>query len=172
MFGASSGGNNLAGKSNADVASFFQSRFVLKGEKLDAQVLATALAVYVTNATLDNTGVGTQYGFIVGGNGVATATLQRRRQRRRLRRGRLAAADPGSQPEPTRSSDIGPEARPAAARSLLEVMLDRSSAAVQRRWPRRSRRPAPSPAAASRRCCWPTPWRRLPPDYREVFIAA
>jgi hypothetical protein len=38
-------------------------------------VLATALAVYVTDGTLDNTGAGTQYGFVVGGNGVATATV-------------------------------------------------------------------------------------------------
>jgi hypothetical protein len=38
-------------------------------------VLATALSVYVTDATLDNTGVGTQDGFIVSGNGVATATV-------------------------------------------------------------------------------------------------
>jgi probable HAF family extracellular repeat protein len=75
MFGAQSGGNNLAGKSNADVAAFFQSRFVVKDQKLDAQVLATALSVYVTDGTLDSTGVGTQYGFIVGGNGVATATF-------------------------------------------------------------------------------------------------
>ena len=75
MFGAAAGSNNLAGKSNADVASFFQSRFVVKGQKLDAQVLATALAVYVTDATLDSTGVGTQYGFTVGGNGVGTATF-------------------------------------------------------------------------------------------------
>jgi hypothetical protein len=75
MFGALSGSNNLAGKTNAYVASFFQSRFVVKDQKLDAQVLATALAVYVTDGTLDNTGVGAQYGFIVGGNGVATATF-------------------------------------------------------------------------------------------------
>jgi hypothetical protein len=74
MFGALSGSNDLAGQSNASVASFFQSRFVVHGQKLDAQVLATALAVYVTDPTLDNTGVGTQYGFLVGGNGVATAT--------------------------------------------------------------------------------------------------
>ena len=47
---------------------------VIKDVKLDAQVLATALAVYVTDGTLDSTGVGTQYGFLVGGNGVATAT--------------------------------------------------------------------------------------------------
>jgi probable HAF family extracellular repeat protein len=75
MFGAQSGSNNLAGKNNAFVASFFQSRFVVKDQKLDAQVLATALSVYVTDGTLDSTGVGTQYGFIVGGNGVATATF-------------------------------------------------------------------------------------------------
>jgi hypothetical protein len=74
MFGAQSGTNILAGQNNAYVASFFQSRFVVHGQKLDAQVLATALAVYVTDPTLDNTGVGTQYGFIVSGNGVATAT--------------------------------------------------------------------------------------------------
>src|SRR5262249_14275488 len=33
MFGALSGGNGLAGKTNADVAAFFQGRFILKGEK-------------------------------------------------------------------------------------------------------------------------------------------
>ena len=75
MFGALSGGDNLAGKSNPYVASFFQSRFVVHGQKLDAQVLATALAVYVTDPVLDNTGVGTQFGFNVSGNGVATATV-------------------------------------------------------------------------------------------------
>jgi hypothetical protein len=75
MFGASAGSDNLAGKSNAAVAAFFQTEFVVHGQKLDAQVLATALAVYVTDGTLDNTGVGTRYGFLVGGNGVATATV-------------------------------------------------------------------------------------------------
>jgi hypothetical protein len=74
IFGASSGSNDLAGQNNAYVASFFQSRFVVHGQKLDAQVLATALAVYVTDPTLGNTGVGAQYGFIVSGNGLATAT--------------------------------------------------------------------------------------------------
>ena len=74
MFGSLAGSNNLAGKSNASIAALFQSDFVVHGTKLDAQVLATALAVYVTDATLDNTGVGTQYGFTVRGNGVATST--------------------------------------------------------------------------------------------------
>jgi hypothetical protein len=74
MFGAQAGGSDLAGESNASVASFFQSRFVVHGQKLDAQVLATALAVYVTDPTLDSTGVGRQYGFLVGGTGLATTT--------------------------------------------------------------------------------------------------
>src|SRR5262249_476482 len=74
LFGANAGANNLAGKSNASVAAFFQAEFLLQGPKLDAQVLATALSVYVTNATLDSTGAGTTYGFTVSGDGVGTAT--------------------------------------------------------------------------------------------------
>jgi hypothetical protein len=57
------------------VAALFQQDFVLKGVKLDTQVLATALSVYATNATLDSTQVAAQYGFTVSGNGVGTATV-------------------------------------------------------------------------------------------------
>ena len=48
---------------------------MVKGVKLDAQVLATALAVYATNAVLDPTQVAANYGFIVSGYGVGTATV-------------------------------------------------------------------------------------------------
>jgi hypothetical protein len=75
MFGANAGSSDLAGESNAYVAAFFQADFVVHGTKLDAEVLATALAVYVTDGTLDYPNVGSQYGFVVGGNGVATATF-------------------------------------------------------------------------------------------------
>ncbi len=75
MFGAHAGPNNLHGLSNAGVAAFFQGRFVLKGEKLDAQVLATALAVYVTNPTLNPTGAGAEHGFVIAGDGLGTATF-------------------------------------------------------------------------------------------------
>src|SRR5207245_3444665 len=75
IFGANAGGKNLAGKTNGSVAALFQADFLLKGQKLDAQVLATALSVYVTNATLDNTGTAAQYGFVVQGDGVGTATV-------------------------------------------------------------------------------------------------
>jgi hypothetical protein len=73
-------GNDLAGKSNAYVAALFQQDFLAKGQKLDAQVLATALAVYVTNATLDpldpttQSNAATRAGFVVSGDGVGAAT--------------------------------------------------------------------------------------------------
>jgi hypothetical protein len=75
MFGDHAGANNLAGKNNAFVAALFQQDFVMHGVKLDAQVLATALSVYATNATLDSTGIAAQYGFTVSGDGVGTATV-------------------------------------------------------------------------------------------------
>ena len=86
-FGKNAGANNLlnyqnAGQvaTNAQVAALFQQDFVMKGVKLDAQVLATALSVYVTNATLDpldattHSNLATQDGFTVSGDGAGTAT--------------------------------------------------------------------------------------------------
>jgi hypothetical protein len=73
MFGAS--GGNLAGETNAQVGGYFQLLFATRGDKLEAQVLATALSVYVTNSTLAGGSYATAYGFIVaagGGAGVAT----------------------------------------------------------------------------------------------------
>jgi hypothetical protein len=74
-FGIHAGSNNLAGQSNAFVAALFQQDFVLQGVKLDAQVLATVLNVYATNATLDSTGVAAPYGFTVSGDGLGAAAV-------------------------------------------------------------------------------------------------
>jgi hypothetical protein len=74
-FGAHAGSNNLTGKSNADVAALFQQDFLLKGVKLDAQLLATALNVYATSATLDSNKAAAPYGFAVSGDGVGTAAV-------------------------------------------------------------------------------------------------
>jgi hypothetical protein len=74
LYGANSG-NNLMGKNNAYVAALFQQDFQQQGPKLDAQVLATALSVYATNATLDSTQAAAAYGFTVSGYGVGTATF-------------------------------------------------------------------------------------------------
>lgn len=44
--------NDLTGKSNADVAALFVKFFKVKGTKTNAQILAAALAVYVTDSAL------------------------------------------------------------------------------------------------------------------------
>jgi hypothetical protein len=61
--------------SNTEVAAFYQTLFNQNGPKLDAQVLATVLSVYVTNASLDPTLVAASYGFTVSGDGAGTATV-------------------------------------------------------------------------------------------------
>jgi hypothetical protein len=76
LYGAGSG-NNLAGKDNAFVAGLFQQ---WKKQSLEADVLATALSVYVTNARLDpldattHANLASQDSFLVSGDGVGTAT--------------------------------------------------------------------------------------------------
>src|SRR5205807_8122857 len=77
IYGLQAGSNNLKDKDNAFIASLFQS---LAKKSLEAEVLATALSVYVTNATLDpldpttHSNLATQDGFAVSGDGVGTAT--------------------------------------------------------------------------------------------------
>ncbi len=56
------------------MAALFQQDFVLKGVKVDAQVLATALSVYATSATLDPTAVAVPCRFLMSGDGLGTAT--------------------------------------------------------------------------------------------------
>ena len=63
----------LAGMTNAQVAAYYQTCFKEKGQKLDAQVLSTALAAYVTNSTLAGSAA-TRYGFRVSEYGVGIAT--------------------------------------------------------------------------------------------------
>ena len=81
MYGATAGANNLAGMTNEQVAGMFTSLFKRNATtapagppKLDAQVLATAFAVYVTNQSLAGT-TASAYGFTVTANGVGAATV-------------------------------------------------------------------------------------------------
>ena len=64
---------HLGGKSNTEVGTHFRTLFAIRGQKLEAQVMATALAVYVTNQSLAGT-VGQAYGFHVSTHGVGTRT--------------------------------------------------------------------------------------------------
>ncbi len=66
---------------NDEVAAFYSELFHRKGKdklagpaKLDAQVMAVALATYVTNATLAGT-TAAAYGFLVTEHGVGVATV-------------------------------------------------------------------------------------------------
>jgi CSLREA domain-containing protein len=72
---------SLAGKTNAQVATFYKALFARTSQtspggppKTDAQVMATAFAVYVTNRTLSGT-TATAYGFLVTESGVGTRTF-------------------------------------------------------------------------------------------------
>ena len=69
VYGASAGANSLAGKSNAQVAAYFQTLFALGGTQAQAQVLAVALNVYATTSALGGT-AGAAYGFTVSATGL------------------------------------------------------------------------------------------------------
>jgi hypothetical protein len=69
LYGAGAGANNLTGKTNAQVATFYVSLFNLQGPKLDAEVLATALNVYATTSSLGGSAT-TAYGFTVTAAGL------------------------------------------------------------------------------------------------------
>jgi hypothetical protein len=72
LFGPSSP-NNMAGQTNATVAALFMTFFNVTGQKTYAQIMAGALADYVTNSTLSGT-VGAQYGFKSSPEGTGTQT--------------------------------------------------------------------------------------------------
>lgn len=74
IYGPTAGVNNMTGKTNTQVAAYFQTLFNQKGQKLQAQVLATAFAVYSTNTTLAGSTVAQNYGFIVDTSGTGSAT--------------------------------------------------------------------------------------------------
>lgn len=68
LWGANAGSRNLAGRSNDQVAAFFRSQFCLRGAKTEAQMLAVALAVYVTDSDLAGN-VAQASGFNVSSSG-------------------------------------------------------------------------------------------------------
>jgi len=82
MYGENAGENNLAGMTNAEVAAFYRSLFKRNRKtaagggppKVDVQVMAVALAVYVTNQNLAGT-TAASYGFEVTQHGVGIATF-------------------------------------------------------------------------------------------------
>jgi hypothetical protein len=72
LYGASAGANCLAGKSNAQVAAYFQTLFNQGGTQ--AQVLAVALNVYATTNSLGGN-AGAAYGFTVSATGLGARSF-------------------------------------------------------------------------------------------------
>jgi uncharacterized repeat protein (TIGR01451 family) len=70
LYGPTTGPNNLTGKNNAQVAAYFLNLFSVSGQKTYAQVLAVALAVYVTDSKLAGGTYAASYGFKVAPGGV------------------------------------------------------------------------------------------------------
>src|SRR5262249_36791636 len=73
LFGVG-GVDSLAGKTNDQVAAYFQTLFKLGGTQSQARVLAVALNVYVTTSSLGGT-VGEPYGFIVSPTGLGARSF-------------------------------------------------------------------------------------------------
>lgn len=70
MYGSGCGSNNMAGKTNAQIATYFCSLANNSAKQLEAQVLATALAVYVTDCDWAGGNYAASYGFNVSSTGV------------------------------------------------------------------------------------------------------
>src|SRR5262249_3760970 len=74
LYGTGAGANNLTGMTNAQVAAFYQTLFALRGPRVQAQVLATALNVYATTSSLGGT-AGVAYGFTVSDTGLGARSV-------------------------------------------------------------------------------------------------
>jgi hypothetical protein len=74
LYGAGAGANNLTGKTNLQVAAFYQSLWALQNDQPDVEVLATALNVYATTASLGGA-QGAAYGFHVTAQGLGARSL-------------------------------------------------------------------------------------------------
>ena len=74
LFGADAGStNSLAGKTNAQVAAYYQSLYANAAKKPETDALALALNVYVTNSSLAGN-TATSYGFAVSSIGLGAST--------------------------------------------------------------------------------------------------
>jgi hypothetical protein len=74
LYGGNAGRYNLTGRTNTQVAAFYQSLFGPDGPKAEAQVLATALNVYATTLSLGGT-AGQAYGFVVSAFGLGSRSF-------------------------------------------------------------------------------------------------
>ncbi len=69
LYGSGAGSHDLAGQTNAQVAAFFQNLYGQGGQRVDAEVLATALNLYATTLSLGGTAARAD-GFKVNADGL------------------------------------------------------------------------------------------------------
>lgn len=73
VFGANAGMHNMAGKTNAEIAAYYDDLFHNGGSpKVEAQFMANAFAVYSTTQSLGDTNAAA-YGFVVNNLGVGNS---------------------------------------------------------------------------------------------------
>lgn len=77
LFGADAGtANNLSGKTNSQVASYYQSLYGNSSRRPEAETLALALSMYVTNSNLAGSAAASStYEFAVSATGLGAATV-------------------------------------------------------------------------------------------------
>lgn len=76
LFGNYAGSEfNLSGRTNTQVATAFAARFDAGGAQLEAQILATALSIYVTSSSLAGGNYASAYGFSVTSAGIGALTF-------------------------------------------------------------------------------------------------
>ncbi len=76
LYGSGAGTNNLANKTNTQVAATFKTRFAANGgPKLEAQMMAVALATYATSSTLAGGNFAASYGFNMSSGGTGTRIM-------------------------------------------------------------------------------------------------
>ncbi|HZM02375.1 MAG TPA: putative Ig domain-containing protein, partial [Candidatus Saccharimonadales bacterium] len=73
LYGSHAGTNNLTGKSNAYIAALYENYFSASGPKVNAEMLATALASYTTISSFGGS-CGASYGFNSSATGTAEKT--------------------------------------------------------------------------------------------------
>jgi hypothetical protein len=74
LFGAGAGADNLTGKTNTQVATFFRKLADTDDRQLEKRALTTALNVYATTQSLGGTS-GAAYGFTVSADGLGAASI-------------------------------------------------------------------------------------------------
>lgn len=74
LYGKGAGPSNLTGKTNNQVAAFYLILFNVRGQKLDAQVMNTAISTFATTSSLGGNWA-RRYGFTVSAEGAGAATF-------------------------------------------------------------------------------------------------